>query len=336
MRDSVLAPPLRRWAFVLILSLSSGSIAAQRGRGTQAVNVTPSVVPAIAGDYDARTATITVSTQDDGTLTLLMPPQPLYVLQPQQPGVLYAIRGKPGVSVEFVRNWRGTVTHLQVVQPLQQHTFVAVRKTLQQAIPEASAAASTPPVSTPAAAPARTPPPVPSPMPAPAATTAVRGATPSSPTTNTPGTSADSGLIDYDAFARTWAIRDIYEDQLRFVNREFDRVLLVSYMTGADSFIQLTPNKYDATCRTIADAGFSEALRALTKKWFFGYLDKQNVLDRQSLMLGLTADTRAAEKDGRDDALVLAADYGGCSGPVMRRFYENMKTYVRNPPASRK
>ena len=48
--------------------------------------LTPSLIASLAGEYEAESVTIVVTAQPDGTLTFLMPGQPLYHLQ-QHSGV---------------------------------------------------------------------------------------------------------------------------------------------------------------------------------------------------------------------------------------------------------
>jgi hypothetical protein len=91
-----------------------------------------SLLASIAGEYEAGSVTIVVTAQPDGTLTLLMPGQPLYHLQ-QQVELHYFIKELPAFAVEFARDASGAVTQMQVIQPPPQQNFVAVRKKIQQA-----------------------------------------------------------------------------------------------------------------------------------------------------------------------------------------------------------
>ena len=45
--------------------------------------LTPPLIASLAGEYEAGSVTIVVTAQPDGTLTLLMPGQPLYHLEQQ-------------------------------------------------------------------------------------------------------------------------------------------------------------------------------------------------------------------------------------------------------------
>ena len=85
------------------------------------------LVASIAGEYEAESVTIVVTAQPDGTLTLLMPGQPLYHLQ-QQVGLHYFIKELPAFAVEFARDASGALTQMHVIQPPPQQNFVAVRK----------------------------------------------------------------------------------------------------------------------------------------------------------------------------------------------------------------
>ena len=89
-----------------------------------------SLIASLAGEYEAESVTIVVTAQPDGTLTLLMPAQPLYHLQ-QQVGLHYFIKELPAFAVEFSLDASGAVTQMHVIQPPPQQNFVAVRKKKQ-------------------------------------------------------------------------------------------------------------------------------------------------------------------------------------------------------------
>jgi hypothetical protein len=92
-----------------------------------AQSIDASLLASMAGEYEAGSVTIVVTAQPDGTLTLLMPGQPLYHLQ-QQVGLHYFIKELPAFAVEFTRDASGAVPQMQVIQPPPQQNFVAVRK----------------------------------------------------------------------------------------------------------------------------------------------------------------------------------------------------------------
>ena len=117
-----------------LLGASHDAIARQLGTppapSPAAQSSDATLLASMAGEYEAGSVTIVVSAQPDGTLTLLMPGQPLYHLQ-QQVGLHYFIKELPAFAVEFSRDASGTVTQMQVIQPPPQQNFVAVRKTKQ-------------------------------------------------------------------------------------------------------------------------------------------------------------------------------------------------------------
>ena len=78
--------------------------------------LTPSLIASLAGEDEAESVTIVVTAQPDGTLTFLMPGQPLYRLQ-QQVGLHYFIKELPAFAVEFSLDASGAVTQMHVIQP---------------------------------------------------------------------------------------------------------------------------------------------------------------------------------------------------------------------------
>jgi hypothetical protein len=81
-----------------------------------------------AGEYEVGTVVMTVTVLQDGSMTFLMPGQPLYHLDPEG-GLRYRVRElAPGYSVEFLRDVKGVTTGITVYQPPPQQNFSAARK----------------------------------------------------------------------------------------------------------------------------------------------------------------------------------------------------------------
>jgi CubicO group peptidase (beta-lactamase class C family) len=78
-----------------------------------------------AGEYELGAVIVTVALRGEDTLTLTVPGQPTYVLEPVR-GTTFNLKGLKGFSVEFKKDATGKVTEVVFYQP--QGTAVAKRK----------------------------------------------------------------------------------------------------------------------------------------------------------------------------------------------------------------
>ena len=137
--------------------------------------------------------------------------------------------------------------------------------------------------------------------------------------------------IYYDDFETPWALKTIVEND--FVGLEdFERLFLRAYMWGVDDFITHPPKRADPACARLADPvlhgrmqalGFGAALNATSYD-----IRNPNVFVNVDAMARRMQSVKAAQRAGREDMLLLAVDYGGCSGPVVTRFLANLKSAV--------
>lgn len=69
----------------------------------------------MAGEYDLMGTAIHIALQGEHTLVLAMPGQPEYELEPVE-GTEFAVKGQPGVRIEFKRDESGAVTEATLIQ----------------------------------------------------------------------------------------------------------------------------------------------------------------------------------------------------------------------------
>lgn len=69
----------------------------------------------MAGEYDLMGTAIHIALQGKHTLVLAMPGQPEYELEPVE-GTEFAVKGQPGVRIEFKRDESGAVTEATLIQ----------------------------------------------------------------------------------------------------------------------------------------------------------------------------------------------------------------------------
>lgn len=118
-----------------------------------------------------------------------------------------------------------------------------------------------------------------------------------------------------------------------------DRRLLLGYMIGANNFITLEPNEFDAACPAVASSQISSRLEQLARVEMgmsaqsvgavddvFSLLQRASrmSLDQALAEASLNAKAEAAIQQGTDDIYALVADYGGCNGQPLRQFYTNL------------
>lgn len=143
-------------------------------------------------------------------------------------------------------------------------------------------------------------------------------------------TSVTDSLIDYGAFAIGSYINLILENAMTGYIRPDEKVHIAYYLTGIDSFIHRTPNPYDPTCSSIADPALSSELRRLVESSVRAYAASRSQVTGQLALAAMAEETPVLERQGRDDVHLLAADYGGCAGPLVSRLYDSIKQYVRS------
>jgi len=137
--------------------------------------------------------------------------------------------------------------------------------------------------------------------------------------------------IYYDDFDKPWAVKLILENDFGRLN-EGERRLLMAYMWGVDDFTMTPPTKADPACGRLADGDLHRRMDSLG----FRAASEATKLDGPSPNLAGQLDglarrmesIKAAQKAGREDIYLLAADYGGCSGPVVTRFLTNIKAFA--------
>jgi hypothetical protein len=115
----------------IALWLSTPAVMTNAAAQTESQNTDRPTLQSLAGDYQAGPTTITVTLLKDGTLTLFLPGQQSYRLDPQG-GLRYRIRElAPGYGIDFLSDARGAITGITVHQPPPQRDFSASRKSDQ-------------------------------------------------------------------------------------------------------------------------------------------------------------------------------------------------------------
>ena len=149
--------------------------------------------------------------------------------------------------------------------------------------------------------------------------------------TSSPSQAVALPAIYFDDFETPWALKTIVEND--FVGLEdFERLFLRAYMWGVDDFLTHPPKRADPACARLADPALHSRLQAMG----FDAAANATALDIRNPNMFLNVDAmarrmqsvKAAQRAGREDMLLLAVDYGGCSGPVVTRFLANLKSAV--------
>jgi TPR repeat protein len=114
---------------------------------------------------------------------------------------------------------------------------------------------------------------------------------------------------------------------------------LLAYIAGINSFLSLSPNEFDTTCASMVKPQVTTKLQEMGRAALGLSPRSSSTLDdlaqifqrTQSMTLN---DVFAQANDnarleglvqaGTDDVYALVADYGGCSGTVVKKFYENV------------
>ena len=137
--------------------------------------------------------------------------------------------------------------------------------------------------------------------------------------------------IYYDDFEAPWALKTIVEND--FVGlQDFERVFLRAYIWGVDDFVTRPPKRTDPACARLVDPVLHRRIEALgwgAARNATSYdISNPNVFANVDAMARRMQSVKTAQKAGREDMLLLAVDYGGCSGAVVTRFLANLKSAV--------
>lgn len=136
--------------------------------------------------------------------------------------------------------------------------------------------------------------------------------------------------INFEDFAVPSYAQVIYRgDDLNRLNSR--RMLVIFYMEGIQRFLDRTTDIIDPTCAKISDPTASAAIDEIIKVELMEPDDPIWVMAR-AISAGDYAEART---EGAYDMHRMVAEYGGCLGTPVTRFYNNVKQFLREHPAKR-
>jgi hypothetical protein len=137
--------------------------------------------------------------------------------------------------------------------------------------------------------------------------------------------------IYYEDFEAPWAVKTIVEND--FVGlADFEKEYLRAYVWGVDDFMTNPPRIADPACARLADPVFHRRIESLgfaaaTRAMQFDIRNSDAFAGLDAMARRMQS-LKAAQRAGREDMSLLAADYGGCAGSVVARFLTNIKGVV--------
>lgn len=143
--------------------------------------------------------------------------------------------------------------------------------------------------------------------------------------------------LDYEAFKAPSFLKAIYNfqetgpdgKQINLLEKRIqdtdDRRRIATYIRGMQEFLSARPNPVDTACDQIYDRELDLALNEILTKETLPFLKSLS----QAPLLAELFD------NGQEDMYRLAAEYGGCQGPVVTQIFKHIKQYIRANPAKR-
>ena len=141
------------------------------------------------------------------------------------------------------------------------------------------------------------------------------------------GDAPPTTVEDFAAFEHARFVELIYTNG--FAKLEADRrFAFMVYLRGIENFLAQSPNEYEPTCSGMMEREVAEALDTAADRTAVPSSSSANPLQRLLDQASAMDYAERLKQNGTDDMYALAADYGGCKGPVVRRFYGNLKQYL--------
>lgn len=137
--------------------------------------------------------------------------------------------------------------------------------------------------------------------------------------------------IDFEAFVVPPYTQVIYEgEQLGLLNRE--RRTVLAYIRGMQHFLERKTDIVDPACAKISDPKVITALNEIIN---VEYSDSSEGFLAELARTISARENAEARNAGEHDMHRMVAEYGGCLGAPVTRFYANAKQYLHDHPAKK-